>query len=445
MCQSRPRGEVPWEGSNDQMKIKAYNPKSGKPFEVEASGFDEPGAIEYFNSFDLTMEDLVRRIGGLPLSAEAKKMLLDFSSTKVWADANAIWIGRKILEKFLELVRHNPHASAGAILKAVIVRLTTNIPILAHLLEPIISPLYAARGPAHGESAEFKIPQLKRFWELMLPFDKLQGQESSGDDRKARFDALDIDSVIRDEWLFTGKLGIDLDCTSLSEALLTTKGAVSAASAGAAVASSSIVATTFFPAGGVLGALGLATAATPVGWIVLAAAASGVGYTLARKKAELNRGRDEAKPRIVNSPIDQLAVEVFDLLAPMALKIAGADGEFHEAELRTTKEYFSELWGYEPAFVDLALECVKEDLEMFRTEDVARTFAELSRNSSDYKYRATTGNLIEFLKEVIMADGVAKQSEKRELKRIQEIFDGMASQRSAPVKPRFRHSRTPFT
>ncbi len=100
-------------------------------------------------------------------------------------------------------------------------------------------------------------------------------------DWRARVEALNIDSVIKDDRAFKHMLGVGEDAYASSkllkianESLVTVFAGIS----GGAVASSSVIAGAFFPASGIMGLLGLGAAATPVGWVIVGAASAAIGY-----------------------------------------------------------------------------------------------------------------------------------------------------------------------
>ena len=241
-------------------------------------------------------------------------------------------------------------------------------------------------------------------------------------------EALGIDAIVADQRAFKAKLAVGEDVYVSSRVISVAEksiGAAAAAGVGGAVAGSSIVASTFFPAAGVMGVLGLATAATPVGWVLLAGAASGLGYLAIRKKLEKLKGPVEVIPEFINSPIDLLAHQLFGLLAPLALKMVGSDNEFHAEEMRRTRYFFVKSWGYEPRYVDAGLGLFKDNLSQFKTEDVARKFAEICKANEDCNYRAITGGILGFLRELMEADDLIHPNEERELRRIERVFENV--------------------
>ncbi|MBK6294223.1 MAG: TerB family tellurite resistance protein, partial [Rhodoferax sp.] len=87
----------------------------------------------------------------------------------------------------------------------------------------------------------------------------------------------DVEKVVGDEMRFKAKLAIGENAyAELRNANAVRKywDLFGAVGGGAAIAKSSIVASTFFVPHGVLGLIGLGTAVTPVGWVIAAAAVS---------------------------------------------------------------------------------------------------------------------------------------------------------------------------
>ena len=243
------------------------------------------------------------------------------------------------------------------------------------------------------------------------------------DNWKDRFASLSIDSIIVDERAFKVQLAIGEDAY-LSSRLWTNIGIGGAMATGGTMATSSVVASTFFSSGGILGLLGLGTAATPVGWILGAAAVSGLVWKYAKPKLDSKfSGPVDVVPVFINTPINTLAVALFELMAPLALKIAMADGEIHDEERSRIKEYFTKSWGYDPSFVELGISFVEEDMSEFEIKDLSRSLAELADDNRDCNYTSMTNKIAEFLQELIEAGGKIHEEEERALNEIRQIFN----------------------
>lgn len=214
---------------------------------------------------------------------------------------------------------------------------------------------------------------------------------------------------------------------------------------GAAVASSSAVATTFFPAG-ILGALGLATAVTPIGWVIGTAVFSGAAWTVvARKLDGLSSDRVEEIPKFINTPLDLLAVSIFDLVGSLAVKLAVVDGEFHERERVRIAGYFVETWGYDERFVSLAIDMVNEsDLEF---SDLVENLVDFTRTNPDCNAPAISQNVLGFLREVAEASGGVSESERGALLEAENAFAAEKSKftRAVVVAKRRLRFRSPET
>ncbi|WP_366140642.1 TerB family tellurite resistance protein [uncultured Shimia sp.] len=59
-----------------------------------------------------------------------------------------------------------------------------------------------------------------------------------------------------------------------------------------------------------------------------------------------------------------------DLIAPLSLKVAAADGEVSEEELDVIRGYFIENWGYDPVFVDAALTLFLDRLDQLTLQEL---------------------------------------------------------------------------
>ena len=193
--------------------------------------------------------------------------------------------------------------------------------------------------------------------------------------------------------------------------------------AGAAAAKTTVVATTFFAPHGLLGLIGLGTAATPVGWVVAAAVLSGGAVIGVRRfLSDATGSRVTVIPKFINTPIDVLAVNLFDLIAPLALKIAAVDSVITDTERKWIKDYFVNEWGYDPLFIDIGCKLIESKLDEIYVKDVAEKFAEFSKASPDCNYSEMTRDLMVFLKGVMEADGKIDEREEFAIEKIDEIF-----------------------
>lgn len=192
---------------------------------------------------------------------------------------------------------------------------------------------------------------------------------------------------------------------------------------GAAVAHSTVVASTFFAPGGLVGLLGLGTAVTPIGWVIGAAVISG-GAVLGVRRwlGDATSDRVTVIPKFINTPIDVLAINLFDLIAPLAFKVAAIDGKITDDERTCIQNYFIKEWGYDPAFIVDGIAVIDKGLESFSIQDLAKTFAEFSKVNPDCNYQKMTKDLVVFIKQVIEADGVIDEREELALEKIELIF-----------------------
>ncbi|WP_420024092.1 GTPase (plasmid) [Cereibacter azotoformans] len=194
------------------------------------------------------------------------------------------------------------------------------------------------------------------------------------------------------------------------------------AAAGGAVAASSTVAGTFF-GGGLLSALGLATAMTPVGWVVGAAVVTGgVAFGVTRLLRSYERSRVHAIPAFINTPLDVLGMSLFDLMAGLALKLCEAGDGIDEEERAIIREIFVKEWGFDPDYVVHALPVVEEAVAGRTLDELARSLAKFERDNPDCNAQAMHADLILFLNEVAEADGRIDKGEAAALARVDAIF-----------------------
>jgi uncharacterized tellurite resistance protein B-like protein len=198
---------------------------------------------------------------------------------------------------------------------------------------------------------------------------------------------------------------------------------ISAIGGGAAAAQSSIVATTFFAPHWLLATFGFGVAVTPVGWVVAAAVVSGgAWYGIQKVLGGAVDSRITKVPKFINTPIDVLAVSLFDLLAPLGLKVADADGTVTDDERVTIRHYFVRTWGFDERFAKAGIAHLEQHLANFSIEDIARRLAEFKKSSPDCNYEAMSQNILEFLNQVMDADGRIDEAEEMAIASVRAIF-----------------------
>ena len=237
------------------------------------------------------------------------------------------------------------------------------------------------------------------------------------------------EEVVADDEKFRKKLGIGADAYRSLKAISTVSPAAAGAGGavvGAAVASSSLVAPTFFggTAATVAGWLGLGlTATTPVGWILAAGAVGAVatggayvGYSKLRKKLI-----DEV-PRHLNAPLDVLASSVIGFLMPVAVRLALSDGSVHDRERRKIKDYFVAEWGYSGAFVDRKLEELRNKPDSVSQDELFPALQELKSHEKDCNFDHIFRELLSFLEELANADGEFHLGEKSTIDEVRTLL-----------------------
>lgn len=198
---------------------------------------------------------------------------------------------------------------------------------------------------------------------------------------------------------------------------------VGTGAAAVGVAKTSAVASTFFAPTGLLAAIGFGTAVTPIGWVIAAGVvASGSWYGVSRFMKGVTSERVTIIPKFINTPMDLLALSLFDLIAPLALKIADVDGQIDEAEKSHIKTYFIKEWGYDPIFVSEGVTLIESNLSEFSIKELAQTLAEFKKANPDCNYESMAKELIKFLTEIMEVDGRINAHEEMAIEKVSSIF-----------------------
>lgn len=237
----------------------------------------------------------------------------------------------------------------------------------------------------------------------------------------------EVESVVRDPVRFKYKLDIGEDAYQslrLKKYLLDAVDAGNGAIVGFGAAKSSVVASTFFAPSGLLGAIGVTSAATPLGWAV-AAGVVGAGLSLVIGKRLVRGSSDQVRavPDCINTPMDLLAVGLFDLLGMLGVKLALVDGRFHEAERTRIQSYFVDEWGYDERFVEIGLNEIETAADDHTIRQVAEQLANLKKENPDCNYATMAREILEFLKDLSQANGLVDEREELAIEKVQGIFD----------------------
>lgn len=237
-----------------------------------------------------------------------------------------------------------------------------------------------------------------------------------------------VEDVVEDELRFKAKLGIGEDAytsTRFKKSIFEAWEVTGVAAKGAQVASSAFVAQKFFAAPGLLASIGIgtATAVTPIGWVVAASVISGGAWLGITRYLKDDGSKSTVIPTFINTPIDVLGLGLFDLLAPLAMKVAAVDGHVHESELDAIKIYFVRRWGYSDQFVDSGLRFVSQKLDEYNIKTTAATLGAFARDNPDCKANVMLSDINRFLREVMEADGRIDEREEMAIERVEKVFN----------------------
>lgn len=244
----------------------------------------------------------------------------------------------------------------------------------------------------------------------------------------ATSDLAQVEVVVRDALRFKRKLRIGDDAYAdlrVKKAARQMWAALGAAKAGAAVAGSGVVASAFFgSSASLLSVFGLgAAAATPVGWVIAAAVATGgASYGVMQLLARGATTRSDVIPQFINTPLDILGVQLFDLMGALALRVARIDGMIVAEERASILRHLSGEWGFASEYADGALAVLENGVDDTRVKEIARSLAQFQSANPDCNSELMQRELMQFLRDVIAADGIFDEREELALDAIEATF-----------------------
>jgi len=237
----------------------------------------------------------------------------------------------------------------------------------------------------------------------------------------------DIDTIVSEPLNFKASLAIGEDAFALlkvKNAVVQAWDVAGVATTAAVVTKSSVVASTFFAPTGFLAAIGIGTAVTPIGWVIAASVVTGgawMGITRYLKKASANRVT--VIPNFINTPLDVLALGLFDMLAPLALKIAEFEGYIDGPDRKLINDYFVKEWGYDPKFVVEGIRYTESKLAEFSIRELAQTLVEFTSGNPDCNFKLMSQEILGFLQKIIEGSASLDVGENLTIKYVATIFN----------------------
>jgi hypothetical protein len=164
------------------------------------------------------------------------------------------------------------------------------------------------------------------------------------------------------------------------------------------------------------GVLGIGAATTPIGWVALAALASGGAcYGLYRWLGDTKGSRVIEIPKFLNTPLDTLGLALFDLIAPLALRLAAVDGAIEPAERQALVQHLVDDWGLDKRFVAQAIAQIEPGVMQGSVEDMAAELSAFLHANPDCNHKAIATDLGEFLRRLLEAGGPLTEAEESAL------------------------------
>ena len=143
------------------MRVKGVSPDGRKTVEFD-SKLVEAEFLERMLKFELTEEDIRKRIDRLTVSADVKSLLYALTRASITVGRQAVRIGRKIIDFVCTLLKEFPNIAFFSLLGAIAGFLVASIPIIGVVLGPILTPIAVAVGGALGALEDIRDRALKR-------------------------------------------------------------------------------------------------------------------------------------------------------------------------------------------------------------------------------------------------------------------------------------------
>ena len=141
-CSAGPVVSVVAFASVEQLSLEETNVKT-EPVQEETGGL-------------VSMSVIARRIDELPLSADAKAILLDIAKVTVDVGGKLLRVGQRILTFVIKMITEFPTTSFGAMVALVVSHLIAAIPFFGAVLGPLLGPLLLALGLSMGALVDIR-------------------------------------------------------------------------------------------------------------------------------------------------------------------------------------------------------------------------------------------------------------------------------------------------
>jgi len=120
-------------------------------------------------------------------------------------------------------------------------------------------------------------------------------------------------------------------------------------------------------------------------------------------------------PKYLNTPLDTLGLAIFDLVAPLSLRLAAVDGEIEAVERDFLIRHLVDDWGMNRSFVEQAVAAIEPRLMEGSIESMAAEAAEFLHLNPDCKHQAIAKDLGVFLRAMLETGGPLSAAEEQAL------------------------------
>ena len=145
---------------------------------------------------------------------------------------------------------------------------------------------------------------------------------------------------------------------------------------------------------------------TPLPYVALAGVGSAVAYIgVMRIAKKFSKVRVDVIPKFINSPLDILAVSIFDLIAPLAITMSAIDGKVSELERNLIVEYFCDDWGYSREFVTQGIGLIEEEIGTAEIEQLLQPVSDFIKDNPDCNQYEIAKDILNILNEISEVDG----------------------------------------